>query len=65
MVLADHPGAGHGGLFAEPHGEATKIELDWLAWQLDGNKVAARTFDGKDCALCRDFRWVVHRKGIP
>jgi len=64
VFVADHPGAGHGGLFAEPHGEATKIELDWLAWRLDGDQVAARTFTGKDCGLCRDFRWVVYRKGI-
>jgi dienelactone hydrolase len=64
VFVADHPGAGHGGLFAEPHGESTKVELDWLAWRLDGDQVAARTFEGEDCVLCRDFRWTVHRKGI-
>ena len=64
VFVADHPGAGHGGLFAEPHGEATKVELDWLAWRLFGDQVAARTFEGDDCVLCRDFRWTVHRKGI-
>jgi hypothetical protein len=64
IFLADHPGAGHVGLFLEPNGEATKIELDWLAWRLDGDKAAARTFEGPDCGLCRDFRWVVQRKKI-
>ncbi len=64
VFVADHPGAGHGGLFAEPNGEGTKVELDWLDWQLHGDRVAARTFMGKDCTLCRDYRWVVHRKGI-
>jgi len=64
VFVADHPGAGHVGLFLEPNGEATKIELDWLAWRLDGDKAAARTFEGADCGLCRDFRWVVYRKGI-
>ena len=43
VFVADHPGAGHGGLFAEPNSEGTKIELNWLQWQLDGDHVAART----------------------
>lgn len=64
VFVADHPGAGHVGLFLEPNGEGTKIELDWLAWQLDGDRVAAQTFVGPDCVLCRDFRWAVYRKGI-
>lgn len=64
VFVADHPGAGHGGLFAEPNGEGTKVELDWLDWHLHQNRIAARTFTGRDCILCRDFRWVVYRKGI-
>jgi hypothetical protein len=64
VFVADHPGAGHGGLFSEPNSEGTKIELDWLDWQLHKDRVAARTFTGADCTLCRDFRWVVYRKGI-
>ena len=64
VFVADHPGAGHGGLFAEPNGEGTKVELDWMAWQLHNDKIAARTFTGADCTLCRDYRWVVYRKGI-
>jgi hypothetical protein len=64
VFVADHPGAGHGGLFGEPNGEATKLELDWLDWHLNGDRVAARTFVGADCTLCRDFRWNVYRKGI-
>jgi acetyl esterase/lipase len=64
VFVAEHPGAGHGGLFAEPNGEGTKIELDWMAWQLHNDKTAARTFTGPDCTLCRDYRWVVSRKGI-
>jgi len=64
VFVADHPGAGHGGLFAEPNGEGTKVEIDWLGWQLHNDKIAARTFTGPDCTLCRDYRWVVSRKGI-
>jgi hypothetical protein len=64
VFVADHPGAGHSGIFIEPNGEGTKVELDWLGWQLHKDQVAARTFTGPDCTLCRDFRWVVYRKGI-
>ena len=64
VFVADQPGAGHGGLFAEPGGESTKIELDWMAWQLHNDKIAGRTFTGPDCTLCRDFRWNVSRKMI-
>lgn len=63
VFIADHPGAGHIGLFYEPNGEGTKVEIDWILWQLDGDKVAAQTFVGENCELCHDFRWVVYRKG--
>jgi hypothetical protein len=64
VFVADHPGAGHGGLFSEPNSEGTKIELDWLDWQLHKDSTASHTFTGPDCTLCRDFRWVVYRKHI-
>jgi len=64
VFVADQPGAGHIGLFMEPRGEDTKIELDWLKWQFDGDRIAAHTFAGTDCTLCTDFRWVVYRKRI-
>lgn len=64
VFVADQPGAGHGGLISVPNAEGTKVELDWLDWQLNHDEVAARTFVGADCTLCRDFRWQVHRKGI-
>ena len=64
IFLGDQPGAGHGGLISVPNAEGTKIELDWLGWQLNHDKVAARTFTGADCVLCSDFRWQVRRKVI-
>ena len=64
IFLGDQPGAGHGGLISVPNAEGTKIELDWLDWQLNHDPVAAETFVGPHCELCRDFRWQVHRKGI-
>lgn len=64
VFVADQPGAGHGGLCSQPNSEGTKVELDWLDWQLNHDEIAARTFTGPDCELCRDFRWQVHRKRI-
>ena len=64
IFLGDQPGAGHGGLISVPNAEGTKIELDWLNWQLNQDEIAGRTFIGAHCELCRDFRWQVHRKGI-
>ena len=64
IFLGDQPGAGHGGLMSVPNAEGTKIELDWLNWQLNHDEIAAQTFIGVHCELCRDFRWQVHRKGI-
>lgn len=64
IFLGDQPGAGHGGLISVPNAEGTKIELDWLSWQLNHDPLAAQTFIGAHCELCRDFRWHVHRKGI-
>jgi hypothetical protein len=64
VFVADQPGTGHTGTFHEPNGEATRVELDWIAWQLDGDASAGRTFTGADCGLCRDYRWMVHKKRI-
>lgn len=64
VFLGDQPGAGHGGLISVPNAEGTKIELDWLDWQLNHDPIAARTFTGPHCELCRDFRWNVRRKAI-
>ncbi len=64
VFLGDQPGAGHGGLISVPNAEGTKVELDWLDWQLKHDSIAAQTFTGPHCELCRDFRWQVYRKAI-
>lgn len=65
MFVADHPGGGHFGVFMEPNNNAgTWAEIDWLKWQLDKDPTAAKTFVGKDCKLCVDPKWKVHKKGI-
>jgi hypothetical protein len=64
VFLADRKDAGHMGLFNEPAGRGTEIEIDWLRWQLDGDARAGRTFIGEDCGLCYAPGWTVRRKGI-
>lgn len=56
---------GHGGTFREPNGgRAAQVVVDWLQWQLRGDKIAARRFAGAECGLCTDPAWTVKRKGI-
>ena len=46
---------GHGGTFREPNGgEAARIVVAWLQWQLRGDSSAARWFEGALCRLCSD-----------
>lgn len=63
IVLVDLP-VGHGGTFHEPMGGAVAhVAVDWLEWQLRGDKVAARTFLGENCRLCSGTDWSIERKG--
>ncbi|HET9862435.1 MAG TPA: CocE/NonD family hydrolase C-terminal non-catalytic domain-containing protein, partial [Steroidobacteraceae bacterium] len=51
-------GVGHGGTYWQPNGgKAAAVVVDWLDWQLRGDRRAAQTFVGKDCGLCRDPAW--------
>ena len=63
-VMADLP-VGHGGTFSEPMGGAVaRVAVDWLEWQLRGDKTAARTFVGENCRLCGGSGWTLETKGI-
>ena len=63
-VLANLP-VGHGGTFSQPMGGAVAhVAVDWLEWQLKGDKVAARTFVGDNCRLCAGTDWSIERKGL-
>lgn len=56
---------GHGGTFREPNGgAAASVAVDWLGWQLRGDKTAARRFVGTPCGLCQEAGWTVRRKKI-
>lgn len=64
VFVADKKNAGHFGVFIEPNGRGTEIEIDWMKWQLENDQVAKRTFVGNDCRLCNEPGWTVHRKSI-
>jgi dienelactone hydrolase len=57
---------GHGGTFytAPDGGAYGRIAVDWLNWQLKGNREARRVFAGPKCGLCADPAWTVQRKGL-
>lgn len=56
---------GHGGTFGKPHGGAVAaVSVDWLEWQLRGDRSAARTFTGVNCRLCTAADWTIERKGL-
>jgi dienelactone hydrolase len=63
-VLLNLP-VGHGGTFLQPNGgRIAQVAVNWLNWQLRGDRTAAKMFTGKDCGLCTDKTWTVERKGI-
>ena len=56
---------GHGGAFSKPIGGAVAhVAVDWLEWQLKGDKTAARTFVGENCRLCSGTDWTIKKKGF-
>ena len=53
---------GHGGTYRQPHGgEFTIVALNWLNWQLKGDKQAAKMFKGKDCGLSKRDGWTIEK----
>jgi dienelactone hydrolase len=53
----DRDGVRGGGAFAP-------VAVDWLLWQLKGDRQAARRFVGPDCGLCTQPDWHVQKKGM-
>lgn len=52
--------------FDDNGGEAAKVGLAWFNWHLRGDESAAAKgmFAGKDCGLCMDSHWTLHKKNI-
>lgn len=56
---------GHGGTFTAANGGAVAaLSVDWLEWQLRGDKSAARSFTGANCRLCVVPGWTIEKKGL-
>lgn len=65
-VAAVSNSSGHGGDFLKPEGgPSAKAAAAWLDWQLRDDKTARAYFVGKDCGICSDTQWTVHRKNLP
>jgi dienelactone hydrolase len=63
-VLVDLP-VGHGGTFYKTNGgTVAQIVVDWLDWQLRGDRTAGRTFTGQNCRLCGRGDVTIERKRI-
>ena len=57
--------SGHGGTYNHPGGGRFEpVGVAWLKWRLNGDKAAAKLFEGPDCGLCRDPVWHVSKKGM-
>lgn len=64
-VMTANAEVGHQGTFLQPNGGiAAAVTVQWLNWQLKGDRAAARYFEGKDCGLCKDPAWKIERKGF-
>lgn len=46
-------------------GASAKVAVEWLEWQLRGDKDAAGYFVGNNCGICVDKQWTVQRKNFP
>lgn len=56
---------GHGGTYTHPGGgRFAEVGVAWLKWQLNGDKKAAKMFEGTDCTLCKDPIWHVQKKNL-
>ena len=65
-VVAVSNNSDHGGDFLRPNGgPSAHAAVEWLEWQLRGDKKAAAYFVGKDCGICTDKQWTVQRKNLP
>jgi dienelactone hydrolase len=65
VAVANLP-VGHGGTFSQPNGgSAARVAVNWLNWQLRGDRQAAAYFVGEQCGLCQDREWSLQRRNFP
>jgi len=65
-VFFGENGVGHDGTFwsAPNGGDYAQVAAAWMAWQLKNDRAAAKMFQGADCGLCTDAKWIVRKKRI-
>jgi len=64
VAVSNH--SDHGGDFLRPNGgPSAKVAVEWLEWQLRGDKKAEAYFVGENCGVCTDNEWTVERKNLP
>lgn len=64
-VFAANLDVGHGGTYARPHGgDFAKVATAWFQWQLQGNKQAAKMFEGDPCGVGQMAGWKVEKKNM-
>lgn len=57
--------SGHGGTYNHPGGGwFGEVGVAWLNWRLNGDKAAAKYFEGANCILCKDKTWEVAKKNM-
>ncbi len=65
VFRAYEKGIGHGGTHRLPNGgDFGTVSVAWLKWQMKDDREAARMFQGAQCGLCTDTKWVVSKKQI-
>ncbi len=65
-IMVANIDTGHGGTYFQPNGgPVAQVAVNWLQWQLRGDKKAKAMFVGKDCGLCKDPQWKLEKKQIP
>jgi len=64
-VFAANLNVGHGGTYSQPHGgDFARVATGWFLWQLNGDREAAKMFEGEPCGVANLEGWRVQKKGI-
>jgi dienelactone hydrolase len=65
VLRAYERGIPHAGTYWDQNGgEFAGVVIAWLQWRLQGDLRSSLMFKGRNCGLCVNPRWVVHKKSI-
>ncbi|MCC7375105.1 MAG: hypothetical protein IT581_10640 [Verrucomicrobiales bacterium] len=64
-AFAANLNVGHGGTYSQPHGgDFAKVATAWFQWQLQGDRAAAKMFEGEPCGVAAMEGWKAQKKNI-